>query len=81
MVRPNEELVISPFADGGEGTLDCIESVMPNSERIPITVQGVTRVEYQSAWVLVNGSTAIIELAPSRESAIAESQLLIANVG
>ena len=40
--RPHDEIVIAPFADGGEGTLDCIESVTPGSVRIPITVQGAT---------------------------------------
>jgi glycerate kinase len=63
MVHPDDEIVIAPFADGGEGTLDCIESVSPHSERIPITVQGATGIEHQSSWLLVEGSTAIIEMA------------------
>jgi glycerate kinase len=63
MVHPDDEIVIAPFADGGEGTLDCIESVSPNSERIPITVQGATGIEDQSSWLLVNGDTSIVEMA------------------
>ena len=63
MVRPNDEIAVAPFADGGEGTLDCIESVSRNSERIPITVQGATGIEHQSSWLLVDGDTAIIEMA------------------
>ena len=63
MVHPDDEIVIAPFADGGEGTLDCIESVSPNSERIPITVQGATGIEDQSSWLLVDADTAIIEMA------------------
>ena len=63
IVRPYDEIVIAPFADGGEGTLDCIESVTPGSMRIPITVQGATGIERQSSWLLVGGDTAVIEMA------------------
>jgi glycerate kinase len=55
--------VIAPFADGGEGTLDCIESVTPKSVRIPIVVQGATGIEHQSTWLLVGSDTAVIEMA------------------
>jgi glycerate kinase len=61
--RPDDEIVITPFADGGEGTLDCIESVTPGSVRIPITVQGATGIEHQSSWLLVGSDTAVIEMA------------------
>lgn len=63
ITRPNDEIVIAPFADGGEGTLDCIESVTPASTRIPIMVQGATGVEHQSSWLLVGSDTAVIEMA------------------
>ena len=61
--RPEDEIVIAPFADGGEGTLDCIESVTPGSVRIPITVQGATGIEHHSTWLLVGADTAVIEMA------------------
>ena len=61
--RPNDEIVIAPFADGGEGTLDCIESVTRDSLRIPIMVQGATGIEHQSTWLLVGADTAVIEMA------------------
>jgi glycerate kinase len=61
--RPNDEIVIAPFADGGDGTLDCIESVTAESIRIPITVQGATGIEHQSTWLLVGADTAVIEMA------------------
>jgi glycerate 2-kinase len=61
--RPSDEIVIAPFADGGEGTLDCIESVTPGSLRIPIVVQGATGIEHQSTWLLVGSDTAVIEMA------------------
>ena len=63
ITRPDDEIVIAPFADGGEGTLDCIESVTPGSVRIPITVQGATGVEHQSSWLLVGSDIAVIEMA------------------
>ena len=61
--RPNDEIVIAPFADGGEGTLDCIESVTSDLVRIPISVQGATGIEHQSTWLLVGADTAVIEMA------------------
>lgn len=61
--RPNDEIVIAPFADGGEGTLDCIESVARQSLRIPITVLGATGIEHESSWLLVDRDTAVIEMA------------------
>ena len=63
LARPNDEVVIAPFADGGEGTLDCIENVAAQSLRIPITVQGATGIEHESSWLLVGGDTSVIEMA------------------
>ena len=63
ILRPQDEIVIAPFADGGEGTLDCIESVTPESVRVPITVQGATGTEHDSSWLLVGTDTAVIEMA------------------
>lgn len=61
--RPGDEIVIAPFADGGEGTLDCIESVAPGSLRIPITVQGAIGLYHKSSWLLVGSDIAVIEMA------------------
>jgi glycerate kinase len=63
ITRPNDEIVIAPFADGGEGTLDCIESVTADSVRIPITVQGATGIQHRSSWLLVGTHIAVIEMA------------------
>ena len=63
ILRPEDEIVIAPFADGGEGTLDCIESVTPRSVRIPITVQGATGIQHVSSWLLVGSDIAVIEMA------------------
>ena len=63
ITRPEDQIVIAPFADGGEGTLDCIESVTPESVRMPIVVQGATGIEHQSSWLLVDSDIALIEMA------------------
>ena len=62
-LRAHDLVECAPFADGGEGTLDCIESVSTHSERISITAQGATGREHQSSWLLVDGDTAVIEMA------------------
>ena len=62
-LRSYDEVTCVPFADGGEGTLDCVESVSSVSERIAITVQGATGINHQSSWLLVNSDTAVIEMA------------------
>jgi len=62
-LRSYDEVTCVPFADGGEGRLDCVASVSTVSERIAITVQGATGRERQSSWLLVNGDTAVIEMA------------------
>lgn len=62
-LRAHDLVECAPFADGGEGTLDCIESVSAHSERISVTVQGATGREHQSSWLLVDGDTAVIEMA------------------
>jgi glycerate kinase len=62
-LRAHDLVECAPFADGGEGTLDCVESVSADSERITITVQGATGREHQSSWLLVDGDTAVIEMA------------------
>ena len=61
--RPSDEVLSIAFADGGEGTLASIESSVTNAERIPISVQAADGVEHQSYWLLVNGNTAVIEMA------------------
>jgi len=61
--RSGDAIESAPFADGGEGTLDCIESVSASAVRVPIHVQGATGIEHSSSWLLVNGDTAVIEMA------------------
>ena len=57
-VRPLDELIQIPFADGGEGSLSAIETARPDALRIycPEITPG-------AYWLLINGSTAVVALA------------------
>lgn len=57
-VRPNDEVVQLPFADGGEGTLLAIESARPDVVR-----NYCPEVSANAYWLLLDDSTAIVELA------------------
>ena len=57
-VRPRDELIKIPFADGGEGTLLAIEGAQPTAKRIYCP-----DVSPDAYWLLINESTAIVELA------------------
>ena len=57
-VRPNDEVLQIPFADGGEGTLLAIEYGRPDAQRMYCP-----EVSPDAYWLLLDGSTAIIELA------------------
>jgi|Laugresbdmm110sn_1035088.scaffolds.fasta_scaffold03436_3 glycerate kinase len=65
-VRPHDELIQLPFADGGEGTLLAIESALPSSQRIYCT-----EVSPDAYWLLLEGSTAVVELAQTSGLALA----------
>lgn len=57
-VRPEDELVQIPFADGGEGSLIAIESARSDAVRIYCP-----EVSSNAYWLLLDGSVAIVELA------------------
>jgi len=57
-VRPLDELIQIPFADGGEGSLLAIECARPSSQRIYCP-----EVSPDAYWLLLDDSTAIVELA------------------
>jgi glycerate kinase len=57
LVRPTDEVIQLPMADGGEGTLETIKAARPTSIRTPINgVEGAD-------WLLLDDGTAIVELA------------------
>lgn len=57
-VRPLDELIQIPFADGGEGSLLAIECALPRSTRVYCP-----EISPDAYWLLLDGSTAVVELA------------------
>lgn len=62
-VRPADELVLRPMADGGEGTLDAFESAVPGARRMPVTVRGPVSAPVSTHWLLLPDGTGVVELA------------------
>lgn len=62
-VRPGDRCLELPLADGGEGTLDALESAVPGSRRIAVP-DATTYDEPGSAqWLLLPDGTGVVELA------------------
>lgn len=61
--RPEDEVVLLPMADGGEGTLDAFETAVPGSERRFLRVSGPTGEAVEASWLLLPDGTAVVELA------------------
>ena len=55
--RPEDQVVLVPMADGGEGTLETIAASNPDAIRIPIDL------EHKPVWLLLEDGTAGVELA------------------
>lgn len=63
-VRPGDELVLIPQADGGEGTLDAIEAAVPGSVRVPAgLVTGPDGRPTPGEWLRLPDGTGVVELA------------------
>jgi glycerate kinase len=62
-VRPGDELVQAPMADGGEGTLDAIAAASPEARRVPVRVPGPDDRPVDAAFLLRPDGTAVVELA------------------
>ena len=63
-VRPDDELVLIPQADGGEGTLDAIEAAVPGSVRVPVgLVTGPDGRPTPGEWLRLPDGTGVVELA------------------
>jgi glycerate kinase len=61
--RPDDELVLLPMADGGEGTVDAFAVAYPESVRMPHTVTGPDDRPVDAEWLLLADGTAVVELA------------------
>jgi glycerate kinase len=62
-VRPDDELVLLPMADGGEGTLDAFASAVPGARWMPERVVGPDNSPVDTEWLLLPDGTGVVELA------------------
>lgn len=66
-VRPGDEVLERPMADGGEGTAQAIEASRAGAQRIPVTVDGPDDRPVVTHWLLIpeadGTTTALVELA------------------
>jgi glycerate 2-kinase len=62
-VRPGDELVCLPLADGGEGTLQVLAATGPAARWHPVQVTGPDGRVVASRWLELGDATAYIELA------------------
>ena len=84
--RPDDEIVLRPMADGGEGTLAAFAAAVPGAERVAVTVVGPDDAEVSSWWLRLPATadapdgTAIVELgATSGIELLAELRPLAAH--
>ncbi|PSL37984.1 glycerate kinase [Labedella gwakjiensis] len=61
-VRPDDELVLVPMADGGEGTVDGFAMARPDGVLHDVEVEGPEGPS-RSAWLELPDGTAVVELA------------------
>lgn len=62
-IRPDDELIELPMADGGEGTVAVIAAARPDAVWRPVTVRGPDRQLVAAGWLLLADGTAVVELA------------------
>jgi glycerate kinase len=62
-VRPGDELVLLPMADGGEGTLDAFAAAVPGTIRMSLRVIGPDDRPVDAEWLMLPDGTAVVELA------------------
>jgi glycerate kinase len=64
-VRPNDELMLLPLADGGEGTVDAFAAASPDATLHSSRVAGPDGRPVDASWLLLSDGTAVVELAES----------------
>jgi glycerate kinase len=68
-VRPADDVVTMPMADGGEGTVDAFAAAVAGATRIPVSVTGPADSPVEANWLLLPASddaprgTGVVELA------------------
>ncbi|GAA4780487.1 glycerate kinase [Microbacterium gilvum] len=67
--RPDDEIMLRPMADGGEGTLEAFAGAFPDAVRVPVRVTGPTGFAVDAAWLRLPptdeapGGVGVVELA------------------
>lgn len=64
-VRPGDDLLLLPQADGGEGTLDAIASAVTGARSHELEVTGPDDRPVTARWLGLPGGEAVVELAES----------------
>ncbi len=62
-VRPGDEIVEIPLADGGEGTVDVLAAAVRGSRRRFAAVSGPGEARVTASWLEIPGNEHVIELA------------------
>jgi len=79
-IRPGDDLVELPLADGGEGTLAVLAAAVPASRWHEALVSGPVDAQVMAAWLEMPGNVAVIELATAAGlTQLAELQPLAAH--
>ena len=63
--RPDDDLVLLPLADGGEGTVDAFAAASPDAQVQTTRVTGPDGRAVEASWLLLPDRTAVTELAES----------------
>jgi glycerate 2-kinase len=61
--RPDDELVLAPMADGGEGMLDVVEHAVPGCERVHLEVADARARAVSATWLRLPDGRALVEAA------------------
>lgn len=61
--RPEDEIVLAPMADGGEGTLEAFHRARGDATLHAIRVTGPTGLPVEASWLMLPDRTAVVELA------------------
>jgi len=62
-VRPNDQVIELPLADGGEGTLAVLAAALPGSRWHRVQVSGPGDDPVEAPWLEISGNVAVTELA------------------
>lgn len=62
-VRPNDQVVAVPMADGGEGTLAVVQAAVPGARRVAVEVADAWGRPIQAAWLHLPDGRALVEAA------------------